>query len=418
MISIGVNGVVLRVIDNSIGDMISSTPIFGKTAEQWAGDAINAPYKIVGASPVLNIADRVKNAIDRSKQLTVILYGDTPLVTEQTINNAVRRLLTQNSNVVHLPRGDVYLTEYLFSLSALYINEPDSGGEFDSITDGESFSRISDKLRRRVLAYHANGGAFIRDFDNTYIDCTATVHAGAVIEPYNFIKGKSVVKSGAHILPGNYIENCIIDEGAKVDSSRLYDSYIGKGTSVGPFAYIRPDTVVGDNCRIGDFVELKKCIIGNGTKISHLTYVGDAELGDRCNVGCGVVFANYDGKNKYKSVIGSRVFIGSNSNIVAPVTVEDGAFIAAGSTLTQSVPSHALAIARARQVNIPNWAGNVYAPLDGKQATAPQPAQEAVQATAPQPIIQAQPAQEIIQAQPVRTESGEAGTDTDGEKPE
>ena len=153
---------------------------------------------------------------------------------------------------------------------------------------------------------------------------------------------------------------------ARAYSSRLYDSLIGAETRVGPFAYIRPNTVIGCGCRIGDFVELKNCVIGDGSKVSHLTYIGDAELGRDCNVGCGVVFANYDGKNKYKSIVGSRVFIGSNANIVAPVSIEDCAFIAAGSTITKEVPAHALAVARARQTVIPDWAGNVYAPLNTK----------------------------------------------------
>ena len=132
----------------------------------------------------------------------------------------------------------------------------------------------------------------IPDFNNTHIDCDVVISKGAIIEPYNFLKGKTIIKSDAHILPGNYIENCIIGRGARIDSSRLYDSLIGADTRVGPFAYIRPNAVVGCGCRIGDFVELKNCVIGDGCKVSHLSYVGDAELGKDCNVGCGVVFAN------------------------------------------------------------------------------------------------------------------------------
>ncbi|MCH5154063.1 MAG: hypothetical protein J1F71_02510 [Clostridiales bacterium] len=170
-------------------------------------------------------------------------------------------------------------------------------------------------------------------------------------------------------MPGNYIENCIIGSGARIDSSRLYESYVGEETRVGPFAYIRPNSVIGKGCRIGDFVELKSCVIGDGSKVSHLSYIGDAELGAECNVGCGVVFANYDGKNKYKSIVGNRVFIGSNANIIAPVYIADRAFIAAGSTVTDNVPAEALAVARARQVNIPHWKGNLYAPPTGGGAS-------------------------------------------------
>ena len=133
---------------------------------------------------------------------------------------------------------------------------------------------------------------------------------------------------------------------------------------MGPYAYIRPDSIIGPDCRIGDFVEIKKSIIGAKCKVSHLSYVGDCEMGEACNIGCGVVFVNYDGKNKFRSKVGNRVFVGSNSNIVAPVVLEDGAFIAAGSTLTQDVPQGALAIARARQVNKPEWTGNRFCPKE------------------------------------------------------
>ena len=124
--------------------------------------------------------------------------------------------------------------------------------------------------------------------------------------------------------------------------------------------------VIGKKCRIGDYVELKNSVIGDGCKISHLSYVGDCEMGESCNIGCGVVFVNYDGKDKFKTRVGSNVFIGSNSNLIAPLDIGDGAFIAAGSTLTDSVGGGSLAIARARQVNKPDWTGNKFAPRTDK----------------------------------------------------
>ena len=133
------------------------------------------------------------------------------------------------------------------------------------------------------------------------------------------------------------------------------DSEIRENTTVGPFAYVRPNCVVGSNARIGDFVELKNTNIGNGTKVSHLTYVGDSDVGENCNFGCGTVTVNYDGKKKYRTTIGNNVFIGCNSNLVAPVTLKDGAYTAAGSTITDEVPENNLAIARARQVNKETW---------------------------------------------------------------
>ncbi len=366
MLDLDVNGVVLRVNSKTLGDIGEKT-VLGKTLTEWVGSAIGAGYGVAEGSQVINLADAFKRIVDRSKQVTVALYCDTPLVTPATISAAVDAVRSGNINVMRLPRGFVFKTEYLFTTDTLYLQAEPADREFDTVTDGESLSRVTDVLRRRILRYHAANGVNIVDFQNTYIDCDAVIERGATIEPYNFIKGRTVIKTGAHIKPGNYIENCIIASGASVDSSRLYNSSVGANTTVGPFAYIRPNTVIGESCRIGDFVELKNCIIGNGTKVSHLTYVGDAELGADCNIGCGVVFVNYDGKAKHKSIVGRRVFIGSNSNIIAPVTIADRAFIAAGSTVTDSVPAGGLAIARARQTVKPNWQGNVYAPpiIDG-----------------------------------------------------
>jgi bifunctional UDP-N-acetylglucosamine pyrophosphorylase/glucosamine-1-phosphate N-acetyltransferase len=135
----------------------------------------------------------------------------------------------------------------------------------------------------------------------------------------------------------------------------ILESTIGEGTTVGPFAYIRPETSIGKNARIGDFVEIKKSTIGDNTKVSHLTYIGDAEVGKNCNFGCGTVVVNYDGQKKYKTIIGDNAFIGCNTNLVAPVEVKDNAYTAAGSTITTEVPEGALAIARAKQVNLEGW---------------------------------------------------------------
>ena len=140
-----------------------------------------------------------------------------------------------------------------------------------------------------------------------------------------------------------------------VDNSVILESIVGENTTVGPFAYIRPETTIGRHARIGDFVEIKKSTIGDNTKVSHLTYIGDAEVGESCNFGCGTVVVNYDGKGKYKTKIGNNAFIGCNSNLVSPVEVDDNTYIAAGSTITDHVTEGSLAIARARQKNIEGW---------------------------------------------------------------
>ena len=361
MVDLGINGVILRVNNNSLG-AVGDIPVLGKTLEKWVADVIHAPYKTVDWSPVINLIDPLRDVVDRHKPVTVVLFCDAPLITSDTLAAAVKSLRDGSAGALALPRGYVFKTDYIFEAQTLFLQGKTGDGEFTAVTDSESLSEVTDVLRRRILRFHSANGVRICDFNNTHIDCDVIIESKTVIEPYNFIKGKTIIKSGAHVMPGNYIQDSFIGPGVTLDSSRLYSCAVGDKTTVGPFAYLRPGAVVGRGCRIGDFVELKNCIIGDGTKVSHLTYIGDAELGKDCNVGCGVVFANYDGKNKYKTYVGDRVFIGSNANIVAPVTLEDRTFIAAGSTITKSVPTQGLAVARAKQTLIPNWKGNVYAP--------------------------------------------------------
>ena len=148
----------------------------------------------------------------------------------------------------------------------------------------------------------------------------------------------------------------VIGDGVEIESSVIKESTVGDETTVGPFAYIRPGSRIGKGCKVGDFVEVKNSTLGDGTKSAHLTYIGDADLGKNINLGCGVVFVNYDGTNKYRSTVGDGAFIGCNANIVSPVSIGDGAYIAAGSTVTKNVEEDALCVARTRQKNIQGWA--------------------------------------------------------------
>ena len=191
--------------------------------------------------------------------------------------------------------------------------------------------------------------------DNIYIDKDAVVEEGAVVFPNNYIGAGSVIKSGAILRPNNIIENSVVEEGAVVTASVLESAHVGKRAQVGPFCYMRAGAKVGEGCKAGDFVEIKNASLGDGTKASHLAYVGDCDVGAGCNVGCGVIFVNYDGKQKHRSKVGDRAFIGSNSNIIAPVNIGDDAYIAAGTTITEDVPPQALAIARARQSHKKDW---------------------------------------------------------------
>ncbi len=166
----------------------------------------------------------------------------------------------------------------------------------------------------------------------------------------------SKIGKGSVIEHFNQISNSVVGEDCVVNSSVIESSNIGNGVSVGPFARIRPNSVVGDNCRIGNFVELKNCTIGEGTKVSHLAYVGDVVIGKKCNIGCGVIFANYDGRKKSKTVVGNNVFVGSNTNIIAPVTIGDNVYICAGSTITHDIPSGSFVIGRSKEIIKPDKA--------------------------------------------------------------
>ena len=185
--------------------------------------------------------------------------------------------------------------------------------------------------------------------DNIYIDKDAVVEEGAVVFPNNYIGAGSVIKSGAILRPNNIIENSGVAEGAAVTACVLESAHVGKRAQAGPFCYMRAGAQVGEGCKAGDFVEIKNASLGDGTKASHLAYVGDCDVGAGCNVGCGVIFVNYDGKQKHRSKVGDRAFIGSNSNIIAPVNIGDDAYIAAGTTITEDVPEAALVIGRSRQ---------------------------------------------------------------------
>jgi bifunctional UDP-N-acetylglucosamine pyrophosphorylase/glucosamine-1-phosphate N-acetyltransferase len=219
----------------------------------------------------------------------------------------------------------------------------------------EDICRAEELLRDTINRKHmANGVRFI-GAETSFISPDVDIGGGSVIYPNTIIRGKSSIGRNCKIGPNTVIDSCIIDDMTEVNSSQLKESKIGENAKVGPFAYIRPGCIVGNDVRIGDFVELKKANIGDATKISHLTYIGDAEVGKAVNIGCGTVTANYDGKNKHVTIIEDGAFIGCNTNLVAPVRVGKNATVAAGTTITADVPGESLAIGRVRQSIKPDW---------------------------------------------------------------
>lgn len=209
--------------------------------------------------------------------------------------------------------------------------------------------------RLEINMHHMENGVEFIDIYQAYIDETVKIGAGTVIYPCVVLQGETEIGENCLIGQNSRIVDSKIGAGTDVQSSVIIESTVGEETHVGPFAYMRPNSHVGSHCKVGDFVEVKNSSMGDGAKASHLTYIGDSDVGKNVNLGCGVVFVNYDGSKKYRSVVGDGAFIGCNSNLISPVNVGDGAYVAAGSTVTEDVPADAFCIARERQTVKPGW---------------------------------------------------------------
>ena len=220
-----------------------------------------------------------------------------------------------------------------------------------------TLEEYKEKEAKRVainIAHLENGVEFI-DIYAAYIDESVKIGKGTVIYPCAVLEGNTVIGENCLIGQNTRIKDSVIGDGTDIQSSVILESKVGAKTHVGPFAYVRPGSTIGDECKVGDFVEVKNSNFGNGSKASHLSYIGDSDVGENVNIGCGVVFVNYDGTNKHRSTVKDGAFVGCNSNLVSPVTVGEKAYIAAGTTVTKDVPPGALAVAREKQKNIEGW---------------------------------------------------------------
>ena len=261
----------------------------------------------------------------------------------------------RNNNV----QGELYLTDTL----AILKEEGKKIGaciledamEAMGINDRVQLAQAEKVMRRSINEKIMRSGVTLIDPDNTYIEADVEIGQDTVIYPNNLLSKGTKIGRDCILFPGSRIEASVIGDRCEIQASVILESRIGKETKIGPNAYLRPNSVIGDYVRIGDFVEVKNSTIGNGSKVSHLTYVGDAEMGQNCNVGCGTVFVNYDGAHKHHTQVGDHVFIGCNTNLIAPVKVGNNAFIAAGSTVTEDVEENDLCIARARQCVKKGW---------------------------------------------------------------
>lgn len=226
---------------------------------------------------------------------------------------------------------------------------------FAGINTQAQLAQVTGLMRERVNARHMENGVRMMDPSSTFIDDAAEIEGDVLLYPGVILEGCCRIARGAVIGPNTRMTDSTVGEESAVQYSVLNHAEVGRGVSIGPFAYLRPNAVIGDYCKIGDFVEVKNAKIGAHTNASHLAYIGDADIGSHVNYSCGAITVNYDGRKKHRTVVGDHAFVGCNSNLIAPVTLGDGVFVAAGSTVTDDVPAGALAIARQRQTNKTNW---------------------------------------------------------------
>ncbi len=256
-------------------------------------------------------------------------------------------------------QGEYYLTDVL---AKLHVQGKKVAGviteDSDMIMGINSRKQLAEAesiMRIRILDKLMDAGVTIMDPASTFVEKTVVVAPDTVIYPYTWLEGNTTIGEDCQIGPNVRLTNVKVGNNTNLQFVYGHDCKVGNGVTVGPYVHLRPDTVISDNVKIGNFVEVKNSNIGEGSKLPHLTYIGDSDIGSGVNIGCGCISVNYDGKNKYRTVVKDNAFIGCNTNLVAPVTVEKGAYVGAGSTITKDVPENALGIARAKQKNLEDW---------------------------------------------------------------
>ena len=250
---------------------------------------------------------------------------------------------------------EYYLTDAVTQVGKVMAVDVEDYQEILGINDRLQLATANDILQRRIKEKWLLAGVTLIDPTSITIDETVELFADVIIEPQTHLRGKTVIQAGSRIGPGSLIENSQLGENVTVLYSVVTDSIIQSQTRIGPYAHLRGHTEVGIGCRIGNFVELKNTQLGDRTNVAHLSYLGDTKTGTQVNVGAGTITANYDGVKKHKTIIGDRTKTGSNSVLVAPITLGNDVYIAAGSTVTEDVPDDSLVIARSRQVVKPGW---------------------------------------------------------------
>lgn len=249
---------------------------------------------------------------------------------------------------------EYYLTDVIKDLSPVMAMDV-STSEIAGINNRKQLAEAEAVMQKRIKDELLLSGVTLINPESITIDSTVTVEPDVILEPQTNLRGSSVISAGCHIGPGSLIENSRIGPNTKAVHSVITDSDVAANGRIGPFAHLRGNATVGDDCRIGNFVEVKKSTVGNNTNVAHLSYIGDADLGEQVNVGAGTITVNYDGKNKHKTVIGDRTKTGANSCLVAPITIAEDVTIGAGSVLTKDVEADCLVFTRSPQKSIPGW---------------------------------------------------------------
>ena len=253
-------------------------------------------------------------------------------------------------------QGELYLTDTVAMLPKAMHLEVADADEVNGINNRRQLAQCEALLQQRLRLHWMDEGVTFIDPDSCTLSEGCHFGRDVVIEPQTHLRGSCRIGDNCRLGPGSLLENASLGNGVSVVHSVVREAQVGNDVTIGPFAHLRPAANIGDSCRIGNFVEVKKSQLGAGSKVNHLSYIGDASLGANVNVGAGTITANYDGVNKHRTVIGDNSKTGANSVLVAPVTLGDQVTIGAGSTITKNVPDQALAISRAKQMNREGWA--------------------------------------------------------------
>ena len=292
-----------------------------------------------------------KDASKKEKKITEINSG-IYLIDKNILIEVLKKIKKNNI------KNEYYLTdifEHIVKKNKIITYCIKNNNEIMGINDKNNLIKAIKYMKEKINNYWIKKGVFIKNPDSVYIGSDVKIKKDVTIDFNVNLEGNTIIKDGVYIGPNSTIKNSIIGKETEVNYSIIFDSVVGKNCKIGPFAFLRPENIVKDNVKIGDFVELKKTKVDKNSKIPHHSYIGNAFIGKNVNIGAGSITCNYDGNKKFNTIIKDNVFVGSNSNLIAPLLIENNSYIGAGSTIVKNVPKNSLAIERNIQKNIKNW---------------------------------------------------------------